>query len=256
MRGKMPEILTVEDVAQILRSRPEAIIQELVKGTLRGFQVGGEWRIANPDVLSFIGAPSQGEPLNRRDRDRTDLFRDFDIEWNRTGAFSYRWPSRADEPAADEDYPDAFEGLIYRRGRVRRGKKLLIGFTIRNSAGMDRRRATVFLARNERSSDTTLYPIVEFAGANDFETTRRLASVIKLRNRRQLQPGDPLPSEYAEFETAVYSDVVTGPYASNGMAVVVREDDLDAIARHALIRLRWSRMGHSTGSWFPPDDAT
>lgn len=246
MSVEMPRIVTAEEVAEQLRSTTEAVVAEFETGRLRGFQIGGEWRTTLPDLFTFIGASNTPSPLRTGRSTATDgnLLQGIEIEWTRTDPFSHRWPTRADEPDCVEEHADAFEGLVSKDGRVRRNKKLLIGLTTREAAGMDRRRATVFLARTgSRKESATLYPLVEFAGANDYETSQLLASVIKLSNRKQLRPGDPIPPEYRGFETAVYSDIVVGPYASNCLAVVVREDDLDSMARHALVRLKWSRNG-------------
>jgi hypothetical protein len=247
MSLELPHVFTVNEVAESVRSTPDSVIAEFEGGRLRGFQVGGEWRTTLPDVLAFIGASNGVTSTERRTESPAAnvlVQRGFEIEWRPAEGFDYRWPSRTGEPEAIEEYPVSFEGIVSKNGRIRQNKRLLIGFTTRESAGMaDRRRATVFLMRTDsRNGTPTLYPLVEFAGANDYDTTHRLASVIKLRNRKQLKPGDLIPVEYRNFETCVYSDVVNGPYASNGLAMVVRDNDLDSMAHHALVRLKWSGM--------------
>jgi len=84
-----------------------------------------------------------------------------------------------------------------------------------------------------------MIPIVEFCGADDHAKTRRVASVIKDRNNREVRSATTLPPEYRDFPTAVYSEVVVGPYAHRSMAVVVKEDDRDTMLRHALVRLKF-----------------
>lgn len=243
-----PRVLTQEEVADVLRSAPEAVSAEFEAGALRGFKIGGKWRMAETDLLSFLGVaptPNHATQAMIATGHEGPAWRDVQIKWQQTEPITFEWPSRADEEGFNEAYSEVFEGLLVKNGRVHRSKKLLIGFTTRRSAGIEnRRRATVFLVRvDSKKKQTSLYPIVEFAGANDYDSTRRLASLIKLPSRRQLRPGEAIPLEYQGFETAVYSEIVNGPNARNGLAVVVRDDDVNGMARHALIRLETGRNG-------------
>jgi hypothetical protein len=66
-----------------------------------------------------------------------------------------------------------------------------------------------------------------------------MASIIKDRSGKQLPAGvTPLP-EYANLRVGPYQDVVVGPGASNGLAVICGPDDFQTMARHALIRYRY-----------------
>ena len=102
---------------------------------------------------------------------------------------------------------------------------------------MNRKRVSIFM-----ESNSTLVPLVQFVGANDYETTGRLASVIKLEDGRHLRPGEAVPNEYADMPRCVYSEVVIGPNAARSIAVLAHSDDLTLMARHGLIRARWK--GH------------
>jgi hypothetical protein len=251
MLTNFPRVLTDEEVAEALRSTPEAVAVEFETGRLRGFKIGDRWRMTLADLLMFLGAadPHEHEArLTRRTCVQDPVWRSIQIEWQKAEPFNFRWPSSAQVKGAVEKYSEAFEGVVLKNGRVHRSKKLLVGFTTRKAVGMEnRRRSIVFLVRNDtRNGQPSLYPVVEFAGANDYETSQRLASLIKLPNRTHLRSGDPIPSDYNGFEIAVYSDVVIGHHAPNGLAVIVRNDDLDAMARHALLRLNGAgRIGRN-----------
>ena len=112
-----------------------------------------------------------------------------------------------------------------------------IGFTDRHAAGMERKRVNVFL-----ETGSTLVPLVQFVGANDYETTARLASVIKLEEGRHLRPGEDVPEEYRDLPRCAYSEVVVGKNAARSVAVLAHRDDLTLMARHGLIRARWKGL--------------
>lgn len=148
--------------------------------------------------------------------------------WENIPPFEYSWPD-----SNMENHDKAYKSTILIGGQQ---KAITIGFTWRWSAGRLRRRANIFLGTPPK-----LYPIVVFSGANDFETSQRMASVIKLRNGQQARNQSDLPSEYLQsiFMVKPFRNVVDGPYASKGLAVIVKEDDLTAMARHAQIRAEW-----------------
>ena len=258
-----PEIImTVQDVADFLRIDEAVILREFESGRLRGRRIGEEWRTTQSNVVRFLngtsGGPSDpssglGPPLMPVPRTpggprNGPRGRAIEFEWSPSEPFTYRWPSSVGAPESVETYSDAYLGRLKKAGHIHGSKHLLIGFTERPAAGMEnRKRATVFLVNSGRQGrEPQLYPLVEFAGANDFETSRRMASVIKLDDRRQLKVGDSLPPGYERSEVLPYSEVVTGPYAANGLAVVVQADDLDAMAHHALMR---RRQGPRRDSW-------
>ncbi len=133
-----------------------------------------------------------------------------------------------------EDHHPAFAASVPFQGRP---VPIRVGFTNRHAAGMDRKRANVFLVSN-----SSLVPLVQFVGANDYETTGRLASIIKVEEGRHLRPGEDVPAEYRDLPRCVYSEVVVGKNAARSVAVLARHDDLTLMARHGLIRARWKRL--------------
>jgi hypothetical protein len=132
--------------------------------------------------------------------------------------FSYVWPN-----GESELYTEAREGVIFHDGKKHRVK---IGFTIRKTAGQPRRRSLVLIDG---------YPSVECVSADD-TSNGMMASVVKNRDGKHLPVGATLPPEYRGLPVAPYRDIVTGPGASNGLAVMSRPDDFETMIRHALIR--------------------
>ena len=87
--------------------------------------------------------------------------------------------------------------------------------------------------------------MVEFIGADDFDHSRLVASIIKPDGSKHLRVGHPLPPEYASFDTRPFNEVMTGPRAKTGMAVVCTSDERDTMVRHALARWRAKRSVRS-----------
>lgn len=65
-------ILTLEEVAELLRLQPEAVVELLELGDLRGFKVHGEWRILSDDLTAFLSARLQEQQLIALRRRLTD----------------------------------------------------------------------------------------------------------------------------------------------------------------------------------------
>lgn len=242
MPRRFPIVLTVPLVAERLLAPPEAIIADLEAGRLRGFKVGGEWRTTEECLFAFMGLPEtvQQEP----DADAEEAGAEepqpvpalVDIAWREIEPFSYTWPTAAggDPDDVTEHHDPAFYAPVPFQGRQ---VPIRIGFTDRTVAGMERKRVNVFL-----ESGSSLIPLVQFVGANDFEETGRLASVVKKEEGPHLRPGEPVPAEYQDMPRCVYSEVVVGKNAARSIAVLAHRDDLTLMARHGLIRARWKGL--------------
>jgi hypothetical protein len=156
---------------------------------------------------------------------------DLSPEWRLANSFSYKWPAYSSEKhsTAPERYTKAYETEIdLPSGRY----NIKIGYTTRKAFGIDNRlRITVFI-----TIGNLFTPAVEFVGTDDFMETYKVASVIKTKKGHQVHSADQLPAEYKEMRIATYSDVVRGPYASHGLAVVADVNDRNTMLRHALIR--------------------
>lgn len=231
MKPEFPVVLTIDEVAGILRTSTEAITDELKKGRLPGFKVGGEWRIVKEELFKFMEIDMGYNNGTISCINENSL----EVEWRKVDSFDYIWPVEKGKTPDDsrEIYNEAYEADIDLPGC----SIVKIGYTTRETAGMDDRyRIVVFMKFGSQ-----LIPVVEFAGANDFEKTHRVASVIKNDDNKQVSSLSQLPPEYQEFPIDTYSDVVTGPYASHGLAVVIDKDDRRTMLHHALIRAHFKR---------------
>ena len=118
--------------------------------------------------------------------------------WTRRPGCSHNWP---EGPA--EVYDTFFEADL----QTPTGRHVFcLGFGRRHAFGMVRRRGVVFQGCAPRGE-----PLVEFAGADDFERSCRQVSVIKDRWNKQVPSLGDLPEEYREMPTCPFSSVVTGP---------------------------------------------
>ena len=85
-------------------------------------------------------------------------------------------------------------------------------------------------------------PTVEGVGADDFDRSSALLSLIKI-SKRHLRLGDAVPAGYQSFPVVVMAEEVTGAYSPRSLAVKLRQDDIDGWTRHALLRaLAWGRL--------------
>ncbi len=229
MKSEFPVVLTIDEVAEVVRTSKNAIIEELEKGRMPGFRIGGEWRIVKEKLFKFM------EVDMRQDNGTISCINEnsLNVEWRKADPFDYLWPKERQEAPEDsrETYNEAYEADI----DLPDCSKVKIGCTTRKAAGIDDRyRIVVFMKFGSQ-----LIPVVEFAGANDFDETHRVVSVIKNDDNKQIRSLSQLPSEYREFPIDTYSDVVIGPYASHGLAVVIDKDDRRTMLHHALIRVSY-----------------
>ncbi|MBN1690849.1 MAG: helix-turn-helix domain-containing protein [Dehalococcoidia bacterium] len=219
----LPNVLTPDEIASYLKVDVKMVLKEMEIGNLRGFKIGLEWRSTDTDILQYINSmqdsimrsksPS-GRQINREDR--TDF-----VE---IGAFDYQWPK------SKEHFEKGYEATKLIGSRSYTFK---IGFTDREAAGRMRRRIVVWRDN---------WPLVEFAGGDTYESDGLLASIVKLKNGKQLRPSEKIPEEYNGFRTARYNSIIQGPYASRNMAIVVASDDLESMLRHAIIRGRQKNL--------------
>lgn len=212
----MYQAVSLEELAKTWNVTLTDLEAEIAAGRLRAFAVNGARRVALREAEAFItngtgfatgtgapAAPIRGWTIRLQPRER----------------FEFRWPDGTLEP-----YDEAFEGTAAdgtQQVRVR------LGLGDRPAAGADRRRAVVFV--NER-------PLVEFVGADDFDRTRLMASLLKGPDNKVVQVQDNVPDEYRHLRVGQFRSVVTGPYASWGLAVIARDDDHETMVRHALNR--------------------
>jgi len=217
MKPEYPIVFTVDEVADILRVAKETVVDELENGNIPGFKVGSEWRILKEKLFSLMEVNMDTETTSVIDESTLD------VKWRKSDPFEYKWPE-----GSVEHYNEAYEANL----TLPDCSQVKIGYTTREAASMkDRYRVIVFMKLGSQ-----LIPVVEFAGANDFEDTHQVASVIKNDDNKHVRSLSELPSEYSGFPIKIYSEVVVGRYASNGLAVVIDKDDRRTMLHHALIR--------------------
>jgi len=228
---ELPEVLTPEDVASFIQVSPEAVFAEIAAGRIKAFVFGGETRIQKKSLIEALveDAPANAERSPNAEHDK------FPLEEIRPSApFEFTWPAAKGRPKNVESYPRAYETRARVNGQTVR---VVVGITKRESSGKKDRERILILIDGQ--------PLVEFIGADDFDHSRLVASIIKPDGSKHLRVGDHLPPEYAPFDTRPYNQVVTGPRAKKGMAVVCTIDDLGTMVQHALIRWEAKRAARA-----------
>jgi hypothetical protein len=238
-------VLLPEEVATLLKTTSEAVIAEMEAGRLKGFRIGNDWRTTQQYVMDMISMPvhaSGSTPAQRSalptigpdTKGVPTLDQLKALHWQKLDrGMEYQWPRRADEPDGTnlESYDEVYQSTLDLDGRE---EPFVIAFGNRPSAGMnDRRRAVIF----QGEIGGTLYPKVEFSGANDFAISGLMVSVIRRDGRKPVRMGDALPADYKGMPTALYNQIVVGPRAWNCIAVVAHKTDFSVMLRHAVLRM-------------------
>lgn len=246
-------VLLPEEVAAILKVPEEDVLAELEAGRLKGFRIGGQWRTTHDFVREMLRSPTNipseviappspppaevsstipPEEADRLAEGVPTMEQVKQMSWNEFGSFSHQWPHGAAEAEGTnlETYEKGYAGVIAIDGKE---TPFVIGMGKRTAAGMENRaRLVVFKGKPGK----TLYPLVEFTGANDFDASGKMASIIRREGRKPVRPGEPLPAAYADMPTGVYNEVVVGPRAWNACAVVANATDFPVMVRHAVLR--------------------
>lgn len=211
-------VYTPEEVAEYFKVPVQAIKDEIASGRLRATNIAGFARIFY-SALNDYKAEANGSAKSSAQSKEV-------ITLKEVPNFYHTWPD-----TTKELYTDAHEGVAVYGGRNYHVK---VGFTTSDSAGKDRRRSLVLVDR---------YPSVQFTSAGT-DKNGMMASIIKDRSGKQLPVGAAVPPEYANLTVGPYQDVVVGPSAPTGLAVICSADDLQTMVRHALIRYRYREERH------------
>lgn len=214
----LPKVLTLEEVADYLRVGKEAVLKELADGRLQGFKIGEEWRCTDSSLLEYTNKKINPPPVIRSDIGTAEYQ---ETDFTAVEQFDYQWPG------GKEHFEYGYETTRTINGRSYTFK---IGFTDREAAGQMRRRGVVWIGN---------WPLVEFAGSNNYKSDGLLASIIKAKDGKHITPTGKIPDEYKDFRIAKYNSIVQGPYANRNMAVIASKDDLELMLRHAIIRAQW-----------------
>ena len=242
--GEKPRVMSPTEVAEYLQITEAEAIAVLESGRIKGFQVGKHWRTTEQYVLDMINSAVGVQTTAQTKAAGAAISRNDDIEgvptlqqlqqmtWRNVGGFQHNWPQTKDAPVDNiEMFDEGYEASTTINDEV---VNFVIGFSNRQAAGMkDRRRAVIFKGRVGQA----LYPLVEFAGANDFATSGTMVSIIRMRGRVPVKPGDILPDAYQGMPTGVYKEIVVGPYAWNCIGVVAHKTDFHIMVRHAALRM-------------------
>ncbi len=208
-------VLTPEQVAEYLMVPVETVMDEIHSGRMEAMQIGSFVRVREYDLAQYKNrAKDFLRPPNTDAGSRKAA-----INLQPTEPFEHVWPD-----GTKELYTDAVHGVVLDGARERHVK---IGFTTRLAAGMKRRRALVLVDR---------YATVEFAGANNFEKSKIMASIVKDSSGKQIPVGGRVPSEYLDLKIGAYRESVDGPRASANLGVICKADDFHTMVKHALIR--------------------
>ena len=79
-------------------------------------------------------------------------------------------------------------------------------------------------------------PMVEGVEADDYPESRALISTLKIGGRKHVRTPGEIPQAYDDFIVVRVSNEIHAPYAPDSLGVKIVEDDLEAWARHALLR--------------------
>jgi len=224
----LPKIMNVKEVANYFKVDEDVVVGEIKTGRLKGFKVGSEWRISDEEILAYMGMQksiAQGNGVGPTTVPQTNGAGGF----KEIQPFDFKWPGEGGE-GVTEHYDKGYEATRKINGRH---YTFRLGFGWREAAGQKRRRITVWIGTRA---------IVEFAGGNNYDKDKLVAGIIRLPNNRQLSPHGEVPKEYRDFKVVKYDSIVQGPRASKNLAIVVNENNLDAMLRHAIIRAVWKEL--------------
>ncbi len=219
--SNLPQVLTPDEVADYLKIDRSIVIKEIEEGRLHGFKIGHEWRCTDTSLLEYISRNHTIIISSLADSSKLGFQT---TSFTEIEPFDYQWPKNK------EHFESGYETTRELNNRTHTFK---IGFTNREAAGRMRRRVVIWIDN---------WPLVEFAGGNDYDSDGVLAGIIKIQGGKQLRPSGRIPEEYRNFNVARYDSVVRGPYASRNMAVIVSKDDLESMIRHAIIRAIWKEL--------------
>lgn len=132
--------------------------------------------------------------------------------------FTFRWPADDERFERGWQYSVAVDGRQYQIRHGLGGREVFGRWRVHSVTWVDGK------------------PQVEAAEAEDYEVTGELIGLIKRADGKDVRSVDELPAGYADVPIVVHNEAVIGPRARRSLAVRLREDDLEAWARHALVQ--------------------
>jgi hypothetical protein len=224
---ELPEAIKAKELADFFRVPLQTVQEEMDAGRLPVIRIGDEQRILKSKLIAHgtlsgrEGKPVASDELPSKIEPEIGSF-------SRIPDFDHHWPD-----ATSEHYQNAHEATASYLGQI---IHIVIGSTERNVAGRDRKKIVVLL-------DDVNY--CQFTSANDYESTGLVAAVIKPdgASQRHLSASEVIPAGYRSMHVSPYNQIVRGPHATRGLAVICDRNDLHTMARHAL--LRWASKHRS-----------
>jgi len=209
-------VMTKDEVAEYLRVSSEVVGKEISSGKLPALHIGSEWRILRRDFDQFL----KTQTTQPKAKSWNGVHQS--ITFSPAKPFEHRWPERKGQAKTPEHFDEAYTATTSTSAGT---KKLRVGFSY---GKVDKRRkSTVFVDGR---------PMVRFKAADDFKSSGLMLSIIKMSDRKQLRPDEPVPPEYSDFRIEQYRSYIDETYNSKNMAVICDKDDLQTMAAHALIR--------------------
>lgn len=243
------KVLLIDEVANILRCSTQDVQAEIESGKLKAFQVLGQLRVLESELQRFVSGTStfqaqessteqKGAGMSPTVTADTATEKHLTIQIESMPAFTYVWPDG--EP---NEYKDPVSVTVQ---QDRKKAYFIVGKakSPKKQLGQLRWRFNVFLTSTPRSSQG-LISVVDFVGGNEFDRDHMMASLIRHPDGRLVKENDNIPPEYQPFKLAPFNQIVHGPYARSGLAVVADKDDIRTMIRHAVVRsiqkgwLRW-----------------
>lgn len=80
--------------------------------------------------------------------------------------------------------------------------------------------------------------LVEFTGADDFDESGRVFTILKRADRTQVMEGGVVPEAYRGFNIAPVADLVYDGKRHRSLAIVLHHDDIEAMAKCGFLRWR------------------
>ncbi len=212
------EVFTVQEVAKLLKVSEEVVEQEIQSSRLKAIKVGDELRIPENSINAFFDQPQPELQAKLQTLGFLSGLKDGD-------EFDYHWP------LGEEHYTNVKTGEWKEEGAE--SVNVQIGECIREAFGRDRKRIIVFFDE---------YPNAEFV---EIDKPGYVCTLLpgNPKPKGHLWEGDPILPEWNQFTIRKQSELIKAPRATDGLVIVVKEDDFEAMVRFSRLkafrRYRW-----------------
>jgi hypothetical protein len=186
----------------------------------------------------ILGSNVEGSSINHHQEAKSVLERRYTMHCESLPAFTHTWPD-----AEPNTYEDPLSVTVENDGRK---AYFVVGKakSPKKQLGQLRWRYNIFLT-STKGNTQGLNSVLDFVAGNEFDQDSLMVSLIRQRDGKLVRENETVPPEYRGFHLAPFNQIVRGPYARGGLAVVADKDDLETMIRHSVIRavqkgwLRW-----------------